>query len=79
MADSQNLHFSFWFDNDRLMIGARHVKFNVEINSKCTFTTKITNMVMVQNFEVISDKFIILGIRTRENYAQKWSIKKHKC
>lgn len=49
MADLQNLHFIFCFDNDKY---------------KCTFTTRIISMVMVQNSEVISDKFIMLGICT---------------
>jgi hypothetical protein len=60
------------------MTGARYVKFSMEINQKYTFTTKITNMIMVQNFERISDKFIIPGICTSENFAQKWSIKINK-
>jgi len=33
----------------------------------------ITNMATVQNFEVISDKFNLVGICTTGNYVQKWS------
>jgi hypothetical protein len=40
---------------------------------------KITDMVMMWNFEVISDNFQVVGIQADGNYAQKYVVKLHNC
>jgi hypothetical protein len=63
--------------------GARDVILCVEIDYEPTsnfcivnfHVLAITNMVAVQNFEVISDKFNVVGICTSEDYVQKWTTK----
>jgi hypothetical protein len=65
------------------MIGARHVKFCMERDHYYAYKYYIehfrllafTNMATVQNFEVISHKFNVLGICTNGNYVQKYITK----
>jgi hypothetical protein len=39
----------------------------------------ISNMALVQTFEVIYDRFNILKICSNGNYAQKWVTKQYAC
>jgi hypothetical protein len=74
MVTVWNLYLGFCFI--AISNGIRKVEVGTEIVIFCMihfyYSLKMTNMATVRNFEAVTSKLNIMGIRTNENHCQEW-------